>query len=129
MFSCSHPFLININKYLDFDRSQKVHCLKFSEVVFHEALHIYLDDNFSKLLDESRPEASPLALKYMDLGGHVTAHLHLYAIQKRVYEINGMSEVWKMICELAKTAHNPGYKIAVDLVNEVGSQAFLNELT
>src|SRR5688572_29461776 len=43
VFSCSHPFLININKFLKLDRSSSELVEKFTDVVFHEALHVYLD--------------------------------------------------------------------------------------
>lgn len=128
MFSCSHPFLININKYLNFDRRVDEHAMKFAEQVFHEALHIYLDDNFSDLLNEDSEAASPLTRKYKDNGPHVTAHTHLYAIQKHIFAKCNMTLMWDMVCEGVKQAHNDGYKIAVDIINNVGSEPFLDEL-
>lgn len=128
MSSCSHPFLININKFLDFDASSSDQVVKFCDVVFHEAIHIYLDDNYGDLLDENSPAASPLIKKFEHMGPHVIAHIHLYAIQKHVYQKIDLESAWDHVCEHVKTSRNDGYQKAVNIVNEVGVEAFLNEL-
>lgn len=128
MFFCSHPFLININRFLDFDGSSQEQVLKFCDVVFHEALHIYLDDNFADLLDETSSGASPLIKKFEHMGPHVIAHIHLYAIQKHIYQKLKLASAWDDVCEHTKISRNDGYLKAVDLVNEVGAEAFIDEL-
>lgn len=128
MGSCSHPFLININKFLDFEPSSPEHVMKLCDVVFHEALHIFLDDNYADLLDENSPAASPLIKKFEHLGPHAIAHIHLYALQKHICHKIQLESMWDHVCEHVKTSHNDGYKKAVDIVNEVGAEAFVDEL-
>jgi len=128
LFSCSHPFLININRFLPFDSSSSMQNMKFAELVYHELLHIFLDDNYGDRLDPKSKLAFPLIEKFAKEGDIVLAHLHLYAIQESVFKTGGWENVWSWIVENAKSAHSPGYKKAIDIIQDVGSTPFLEEL-
>jgi hypothetical protein len=118
--SCSHPFLININKHLP-----KPDPIQFSELVFHELLHFYLGE-FPSLWDIN---GSSLLKKYEKEDDHVTAHLHLYAIQKRVFCALDQMQVWDWVVEQTRKAHHPGYERAIEIIGEEGEQPFWNEIT
>lgn len=128
VFSCSHPFLININQFLDFDPSSNSQSMQFSELVYHELLHIYLDDNYSHLLNPASPRATDLIKRFSNEDDVVTAHLHLYAIQKSAFKKSEWTHVWEGIIANAKSLHSPGYKRAIEIVNSVGYDVFVEEL-
>ena len=120
LFSCSHPFLININKHLP-----KPDPLHFSELVYHELLHFYLDSEFSNLWELND---SKLLEKYKEEDDHVTAHLHLYAIEKRVLLECDQQNLWNWVVDSSQTAHSPGYQRAIEILDIEGEQAFWDEL-
>lgn len=128
VFSCSHPFLINIKRFRDFDSSILAHKMKFRELVFHEAIHIFLDDNFSSILDERSSSATPLIKKHERLGPVALAHLHLYALQKQTFDVLGLQEEWQKVCDAVKFAHSDGYQKAIEAVNGQGAMPFIEEL-
>jgi hypothetical protein len=87
LFSQSHPLLINIKYYLNSLQKKPRPLTEFAEQVFHELLHILLQDNLRKW-------PTPTAEKYSDQGFEVIAHLHLMALQRRSHEDIGNSTAW-----------------------------------
>lgn len=130
IFSSSHPFLINVVRsgLIELDKNSQILPMKFCELVFHELLHIYLDDNFSNILDRKSPMATPLILKFACEEETVISHLHLYSLQEYVFRSLAREDVWAWIKENALTLHSPGYQKALEIIQNVGYQQFIEEL-
>lgn len=56
------------------------------DIIYHELIHTYLVDNFPNFM------SSPLLTKYKDEDPGVLSHLHLVAIQKKVYLELGLKD-------------------------------------
>lgn len=128
VFSCSHPFLININRFMDFDVSSEDQVIEFCELVYHEALHILLDDNFPDLTDRRAIRLSKLISELPDEDDVVVSHLHLYAIQQKVLKSRGWPGVWEKIVADSSDLHHPGYHRAINIVQQTGAEKFIAEL-
>lgn len=129
VFSCSHPFLININRFKEFDPTDEAQAVEFCEIVYHESLHVLIDDNFPLIADRASPQASTMLRSMFDEDDTVLAHLHLYSVQERVFKKYGWSAVWDSVVANAGELHSPGYLRAIEIVQQLGGERFLAELS
>ncbi|WP_413574681.1 hypothetical protein ACLVWU_10665 [Bdellovibrio sp. HCB290] len=75
LHSQSHPLLINVKRYLACLNNTPDPMHEFVEVVFHELLHILLQDRLSAW-------PTPSIKQFEDENFEVQAHLHLMSLQK-----------------------------------------------
>jgi hypothetical protein len=112
--SMGTPIAINMISYLRSSAEdiptleEPVNLFFFTSITFHELLHKYIHD----LLAE-RPSAILAALEEPAL---VEAHLHLFALQKRVFEHLDMQSALPAI-EAQEAQHGPDYERAWELVH------------
>jgi hypothetical protein len=120
------PLAFNVVSYLDVTAKdlglQKPNDIfYFVSTAFHEVLHKYITDILSK-----HPSAILAATKEDDL---YEAHLHLFALQKRVFERAGLVSRLREI-EFVEAGHGPAYarawkavhgdaKLEADLIAEL----------
>jgi hypothetical protein len=84
----------------------------FSALVFHELLHVWVDENLHK-------DRSELLQKYRDEDSLVLDHLHLMAIQKMIYLKINRPDLLDFIDESYRTNQGPLYKKAWEIVNNI----------
>ncbi|MBO9668811.1 MAG: hypothetical protein J7501_18580 [Bdellovibrio sp.] len=77
--SQSHPLIINVKYFLKSLEEKPQSMTEFVDVVFHELLHVLLQDNV-------RTFPTPTAQEFIADEFDVIAHLHLMAIQKYSHE-------------------------------------------
>lgn len=85
--SHSHPLILNVKNYLKALHVAPRSLDEFVEVVFHELLHILLQDNVA-----SWP--TPFINQYSECSFEMTAHLHLLALERRSHDILGKDCSW-----------------------------------
>ncbi len=118
--SMSHPLLINMRFFLKTtSKGEPDPVSMFVALAFHEVLHIYNVDNLagSKLLE-----------KYKDEPFVVKSHLHLNALLKMAYLKLGRRDELKQIIAKDSALSRPAYKRAWEIVNDIGHEAFVEEL-
>ena len=84
----------------------------FSSLVFHELLHVWVDDNIRK-------DKSEYLEKYKNEDSLVLDHLHLMAIQKMIYLKINRQDLLNFIDESYRSNQGPFYKRAWEIVNDV----------
>lgn len=91
----------------------------FSSLVFHELLHVWIDENLNK-------ELSHILTKYCNEDSSVLDHLHLMAIQKMVYTNTNRSDMLELMNELYQ---GPIYGRSWEIVNNIeGYEAVLQDI-
>lgn len=122
------PVIIPIWAFLD-SATQELGATKlaremFVSVLYHELLHVYLDDNFVAEL-----QGSVLARELMASGESITTvtHVHIASIMTKVYTSTGQAELLERVIALEKT-FSPDYARAWEIVQERGPEVFLAEL-
>lgn len=96
----------------------------FVAAVFHEFLHIYIEDNFFPQVraSEIARELGAAGEPFMAI-----AHVHLAAIMTKVYTNQGQQDLLERVIALEKT-YSPAYERAWEIVAERGPDVFLKEL-
>jgi len=119
--SMSHPLLINMRRFLESGPEDPPRSMSsFLSLVFHELLHIYVDDNL---------ENSPLSEKYAEEPGSVKSHMHLMAMMKKVYLQLGLEAELQQVINEDRKAGRPIYLRSWEIVNELeGYQPLVDEL-
>jgi len=119
--SMSVPLLVNGNWFVDGENQLPDDMA--THIVFHELLHIYIVDNIEG--------DTPLRKKYEAEGEHflVLNHLHLMAVQKLVYLELGLEEELARVIASDSKLPKGAYKRAWGIVNDVGHEEFVAELT
>lgn len=117
--SMSMPLLINANWFVK-DNPQPADLVV--DIIYHELIHTYLVDNFPNLF------SSPLITKYQNEGDGVLAHLHLMAIQKKVYLALGLKDRIDGVIKFDSEYYKGAYKRAWEIVNLEGEDNFVLEL-
>lgn len=117
--SMSMPLLINANWFVK-DTPQPTDLVV--DIIYHELIHTYLVDNFPNLF------SSPLLIKYQNEGTGVLAHLHLMAIQKKVYLELGLKDRIDGVIKFDSESYKGAYKRAWEIVNLEGEDKFVEEL-
>lgn len=111
----SHWFLIlSLRSYVEAEKWNRSISLEYSFVstVFHELLHIWLDDNF----DENK---SCMLAKYHNENIHVLSHIHLMAIEKMVYLKINRPDIAAYIANSYCNFCSPEYRRSWEIVNDV----------
>lgn len=85
--SHSHPLILNVKNHLKAFHAAPSSLKEFAEVVFHELLHILLQDNVA-----SWP--TPFINKFSECSFEMTVHLHLLALERRAHDILGNDCSW-----------------------------------
>jgi hypothetical protein len=85
--SHSHPLILNVKTYLKAFHSAPRSLNEFVEVVFHELLHILLQDNVG-----SWP--TPFINQFSRCSFETIVHLHLLALERRAHDILGKDCSW-----------------------------------
>ncbi len=94
----------------------------FSALVFHELLHVWVDENVNK-------DLSSMLAKYSNEEFDVLDHLHLMAIQKMVYTKINRPDVLEYIGESYASYQGPLYRRAWEIVNDIeGHEALLQDI-
>lgn len=94
----------------------------FSSLVFHELLHIWVDENLNE-------KKSLILLKYCNEDSHILAHLHLMAIQKMVYLKINRPDLLEMLDDSYCNFSPPAFRRAWEIVNDVeGYENVLSDL-
>jgi hypothetical protein len=121
----SHRFLIfGLRWWVDFEPWQ---CsvsreAAFSALVFHELLHIWVDENVDK-------NCSRILVKYCNEDFDVLDHLHLMAIQKMVYININRLDLLEYISDSYESRQGPIYRRAWEIVNNIeGYEALLQDI-
>jgi len=119
--SMSVPLLVNGNWFVDGKRQLPDDMA--THIVFHELLHIYVVDHIGG--------ETPLRKKYEADGEHylILNHLHLMAVQKLVYLELGLEEELARVIANDSVLAKGAYKRAWGIVNDVGHEVFVAELT
>ena len=119
--SYSNPLILNVSRFLkSYMKDAPVrgdHV--FVDLVFHELLHTWVDENIS--------ETTPLLLKYKSESASVRAHLHLMALQVLVYKETGRNDLLEWI-NLQYPRMRGDYPRAWEIVNKEGYEAFIKEI-
>lgn len=119
LHSQSHPLIVNVKYYLASVQKEPHSMEEFVEVVFHELLHILLQDRLS-----SWP--TPSIEKYQNEDFEVQSHLHLMSLQKFAHaelgrDTSPLKEWYGRI--------GPNYSHAWNLISEQSNQKrFLDEI-
>lgn len=94
----------------------------FSALVFHELLHVWVDENINK-------DLSPMLAKYRSEDFDVLDHLHLMAIQKMVYLKIGRLDLLEYIGKSYASYQGPLYRRAWEIVNDIeGYEALVQDI-
>ncbi len=93
----------------------------FVDQVFHQLLHPYI----LKLLPWN--QLPPMTERYINEPFTTLFHIHLYAIQKQVYTELNQPEMWQRVLK-KNLEYGAGYKRAIQIVEEDGTQPFIQEL-
>lgn len=117
--SMSMPLLINANWFVK-DSPQPTDLVV--DIIYHELIHTFLDDNFRNIF------SSPLLTQYKNEGDGVLAHLHLMAIQKKVYLELGLKDRIDKVIQFDSESYKGAYKRAWEIVNLEGENRFVEEL-
>ncbi len=127
-YSCSHPLIINAARFFTVTQFSRIDRLRFIDILYHELLHRYLDDHFEKALDISSANPSPLMLKYEIEDIFTHAHVHLYALQKFIFQRLGLDQNWAQVLVWAQEIPVKGYQRALEIVEIEGAETFVAEL-
>lgn len=121
------PVIIPIWRFLDAATqetgTEKLDHDMFVALVFHEFLHIYIEDHFfpnlraSEIAKELQASNEPFL---------AIAHVHLAAIMMKVYTSGGQQELLQRVIALERT-YSPAYARAWEIVQERGPDVFLKE--
>ena len=122
----SHPLLINAKWFLEaYDGKYRTHPLwreTFVELMFHEILHRYIRDALGP--GEGEPfRSTKLMQRYSNEQLMTRTHLHLFAIERAVYNRVGRNEIIGMTRDYGKEW--PAYVRAHQIVDELGAEAVL----
>jgi hypothetical protein len=97
----------------------------FVTIIFHELLHHYIDD----CLDGSPNDTTKLLEKYKTESITVKNHLHLFAIEKLVYNKLHMEKyLGETIISEKKLSSGPGFTRAREIVDLETPERFIREL-
>lgn len=118
--SMSMPLLINGNWFVK-ENPEPIGLVV--DIVFHELIHTYLVDNFPGLW-----YTSPLLAKYKNEERGVLSHLHLMALQKRVYLELGLKDRLQSVIKFDSEVYQGAYKRSWEIVNLEGEGKFIEEL-
>jgi hypothetical protein len=118
--SLSMPLLINGNWFVDDALMQPTE--RVADIIFHELIHTYLADNFPNIW------TSPFITKYQNENSGVLSHLHLNALQKKVYLELGLKKRVDDLIRFDSESYKNDYKRAWDIVNAEGEDTLLSEL-
>lgn len=117
--SMSSPLLINGNWFV---KAPPMPIDLVTDILFHEIIHTYLDDNFHNI------QTTPLLTKYRNEEPNVLSHLHLMAIQKKVYLQLGFKERIENVIRFDSDSYRGSYKRAWEIVTLEGADQLLAEL-
>jgi hypothetical protein len=117
------PFLIYFGHFLKAPTDGKPNSKSvFVEMVYHEMLHLYIGEILHKKNNDT-----PLIRKYFKEGTTVVSHLHLMAIQSKVYQSLQKPDLIRQ-AKLVGHVAGPGYDRAWEIVEEEGADTFVAEL-
>lgn len=120
--SWAKPRMISVWQYMpSVPAENRWQNVEFVDVVFHEHLHMLINRLLGWKLK------SPILEKYKNEALFTKIHLHLYAVQKSVYLNLGMNREWQLIRGRNST-FPPQYRRSVEIVEQEGTQAFVDEL-
>jgi hypothetical protein len=117
--STSVPLVVDVKPFLH-SAEKPDPAWEFSEVVFHELMHLYVSPVFA---------TSALMHKYRNEPPTTRYHLHVMAIEKLVLlKLNRVDQL-KVIAHDYRSGPDPAYKRAWEIVNDIeGYQSFIDEL-
>jgi len=124
--SLNIPLLINMRYFIVAIQGERVSTMpQFTNLVFHQILHRYLDDRIKSLPDKT----TPLLTKYRDEPFLVLYHLHIFATMNEVYrKLERQSDLDAAIAFEQTLKAAPILKRAREIVDKEGAEAFLREL-
>ncbi len=117
--SMSMPLLINGNWFYG-PKAQDPDLVV--DIIFHELLHTFIVDHFPKLYNSS------MFTKYRSEDPGVLSHLHLMALQKKVYLSLGLKERIENVIRFDSEHYRGAYKRSWEIVNLEGEDAFFQDL-
>lgn len=116
------PLVVPVNLYLNAPgKDKKWSDEEFVGAVYHELLHLYVAHALNWNL------WTPLLKKYKSEAAYTKIHVHLYAIQAKVYKLLGMEREWEITVLRAKT-FPAAYSRAIKIIEAEGPEPFLDEL-
>jgi hypothetical protein len=124
--SMSIPLIVNMRPYVAVIAKEKITPLPvFSNTVFHEVLHRYVDDCIKTL-----PGATtPLLEKYASEPPVVRNHLHLYAIEHLVHQRSGrMKDEETAIADERRLKSGTALARAREIVAFEKAESFVHEI-
>jgi len=117
--STSVPLLVDVKPFLR-SAEKPDPAWEFSEVVFHELMHLYVSPVFG---------TSALMRKYRSELPTTKYHLHVMAIEKLVLLKLNRADALKVIDHDYRFGPDPAYKRAWEIVNDIENyQSFIDEL-
>jgi hypothetical protein len=122
----SHPTVVNMRPFLKMGIVGNEAIL--TDTIFHELTHRFLDEHFADRLDVKSKNATRLIRKYAKDGPIVLAHIHLFALEKTVYNALGRYNDWKTAEAFMRKIAEPNYVKALDIVAKEGESGFMKEL-
>jgi hypothetical protein len=96
----------------------------FNYLLWHESTHRYVNDIISRLSGKT----TPLLLKYGAENGVVTAHLHLFAIERLVWTRLDLNREYEERNARVRARGFVSATRAIDIVEAEGAQRFVDEL-
>ena len=119
--SMPKPLILNVSRYLRSYMSPKKpkEMRQFTDVVFHELIHLWLNENFNY--------ETTIKTKYKSEGDSVVNHIHLFAIESLVLEKAGLSDVWDNAKSFFAKKGGP-HLTALKIMEKEGRAKVLKEL-
>ncbi len=118
--SMSMPLLINGNWFVA-DSPAPMEMV--ADIIYHELIHTYLVDGFQKVWPSSK-----MLKKYQIEDRRVLSHLHLMAIQKKVYLELGLNDRIEKVIKFDTEVYKGAYARSWEIVNSEGEDKFIEEL-
>lgn len=119
--SISMPLLINANWFTTYENPQPADLA--ADIIYHELIHTYLVDNFPEQLYNSA-----LLKKYANEEPGVLSHIHLMALQKKVYLELGLKDRIEKVISFESESYKGAYKRSWEIVNSEGEESLVKEL-
>lgn len=117
--STSVPLVVDVKPFLH-SAAKSDPAWEFSEIVFHELMHLYVSPVFRTSVLTQKYRNEPPTTKY---------HLHVMAVEKLVLLKLNRADQLKVIDHDYRSGPDPAYKRAWEIVNDIENyQRFIDEL-
>ncbi|MFN7728062.1 MAG: hypothetical protein ACK5P7_02785 [Bdellovibrio sp.] len=118
----SDPLVFNVRKLLNsFPQKQPVELSFLTDIVFHELLHLWLNENFLS----KGPQRIEITKNKSE---HMYQHMYLYAVQDLVYQEAGLKSLWLNIQKRLQERDDIWYQALKEVQKNENKQLLINHL-